>query len=240
MKTSRNLISKTLSSSFLVIASYAILNTSATAAVILWHDPVVTALANDGDALNNFSQLGYGTFHEGGHFDYTSSGADGSGAVTVNDTFRNRTLVFTDVISDAANQLGDASPDTGNTQFDQILTFAHNGEGGSTLTLGGVNPLTPGTRYAIQFFGHSGSTKTLNDGTITTTLTGQPGGDEPWFVTGSFVADGPTQTLISSRGAFAAYLLTEQAFVIPEPSALGLLGLGVVILLRGRRRTMLK
>ncbi len=118
-----------------------------------------------------------------------------------------------------------------------------------TLTLGG---LTSGQSYLVQFWSNdsaalfwnaaSDDTKTLFSAGNTVTLdmnnTNAEGGLGQW-VTGTFVASGPTQDVTIGRvGASHLVLNAFQLRQIPEPSSVVLLGCaGLSLVLARRRRT---
>lgn len=215
----------------LFAAALAIATISAQAEIITWNGTTVTHMANDGVAANNFAQLIPGSVHEARHVDNTAGGADADGDVAVNDTVHGRTITFV-AYAITGNQFGANAVNTGNANFDGVLKDGLNNPNTPTeITLGSVNPLTVGTTYAVQIWSHYGGNTNptyRGDEAVGTTFSGQISGgtspltgngltDNPWFITGNFVASGTTQTVrwTGANNPWDAYMVTVAP--VPEP-----------------------
>jgi hypothetical protein len=116
--------------------------------------------------------------------------------------------------------------------------------GGIFATNVTISGLSNGTEYSIQYWANDsrtqGATRTMLVGGVTLDLndTDADGGVGQW-VSGTFTADGSTQSFTLAEGTNHTYSNAMQVRVVPEPSTLaglGIIGAGLAAVIRRRLR----
>ena len=210
---------------------------AATAAVITWDAP--TELGS----LADFNVEGYSV-----------EAINVGGQTTVNTVERGSTVFASAEASilprGTFNPNGGASLDTGNAGLNSLLNTSDWGPGTQTITIGNRSGgLRPGSRYIVQFFALDRRNTTTQARTVTF---GDGNGNDQLFslgplgataftetLVGRFVANDFTQTIEISGSAhayLAAYSLQSVAKFVPEPSTVGMLGLGLGLIAVSRRK----
>ncbi len=166
-------------------------------------------------------------------------------------TFGNSDLINTDDLLHASHgDFGNAgTPDTTYNDLLQGARYAgHNNDYPNlSFTLGNVNPLTIGHEYLLQFWvsdardGINARSLTLSgsDDDLSDSIGFGDGGNGHYII-GTFIADGTTQTITvnipDDSSSYQVNLLQLRTIAIPEPSSIGLAGLGLLGAAFRRRR----
>ncbi|MEP2774660.1 MAG: PEP-CTERM sorting domain-containing protein [Luteolibacter sp.] len=170
----------------------------------------------------------------------TTVEAFNAAADTVSNTLNLNGVSFTSTgaLLNNSNGVDAFSGTTGNADYDQFLSNIDFGNGGNlvSLTIGG-GLLVNGGQYLLQvwYADTNNATRVMqfgdgNSNTVNLVATGQ-------YATGTFTADGSSQTLtLDAQGFGNAHITGYQLRAIPEPSAAALLGLGGLGLILRRRR----
>lgn len=139
---------------------------------------------------------------------------------------------------DGGGTYGSTPLNTGNTDWNSILSDGFQGGNGVSPISFTLTSLNVGMTYAIQIFSGSNYGWTINGQSFLSSVTGQN-----WyamgsaFVVGTFTADATTQTYTLSGGR--PELNAVIVATIPEPSTYTLLGIGAigVVMLIRRKKT---
>lgn len=136
---------------------------------------------------------------------------------------------------DGGGSYGSTPLNTGNTNWNSILSDGFQGGNGVSPISFTLTSLNVGMTYAIQIFSGSNYGWTVNGQSFLSTVTGQN-----WyamgsaFVVGTFTADATTQTYTLSEGRPELNAVIVAA--VPETSTSALLGIGTIGMLLVMRR----
>jgi len=213
---------------------------SANAANIIWQTPTTISGASDVNTTGTF----FGSWSPGN--DYGSPNRSDDHPVNgvtfaAYGTGTNFSFSGTNISMDRYN--GFASPNTPDASYNYLLTVAMFNWNQTPLTVSWDN-LTPGYTYLLQAWVNDGRT---GAGAFSSTFTGGanvsdpvnggsgPVGSPGQFVTGTFVADGTTQSFTMSPGIMMN-LIQVRTIAVPEPTSFGLLAMAVGALCGLRRK----
>lgn len=227
----------------ILCASIACLITAtANAANIIWQTPTTISGASDVNTTGTF----FGSWAPGNDYGSPNRSDDHPvNGVTFAAYGTGTNFAFSGENTSMDRHNGFASPNTPDASYNYLLTVSMFNWNQTPLTVSWDN-MTPGYTYLLQAWVNDGRTganafsSTFTGGiNVSDPVNGGSGvvGTPGQFIIGTFVADAATQSFTMSPGIMMN-LVQVRTIAVPEPSALGLLAIGVIGICGFRRKNV--